>query len=88
MIASSRTILGAQGRLATLRRGVPNQVLLLTLLQNIWPHKFCAGYATDVKRSWLWKTKIYVWQFRSCVQFRCKWQAIIREDSRLQNSSL
>jgi len=40
----------------------------------------------DVKRSWLWETKIYVWQFRSCVQFRCRWQAIIREESRLQNS--
>jgi len=22
---------------------------------------------------WPWKTKIYVWQFRSCVQFRCRW---------------
>jgi len=37
-------------------------------------------------RSWLWKTKIYVWQFRSSVQLRCRWQAIIREYSRLQNA--
>jgi len=48
--------------------------------------KFRAGYATDMKRSWLWATKIYVWQFRSFVQFRCRWQAIIREDSRMQNA--
>jgi len=27
------------------------------------------------------------WQFRSCVQFGCIWQAIVREDSRLQNAS-
>jgi len=37
-----------------------------------------------VKRSWLWEIKIYVWQFRSCVQFRRRWQAIIRKDPRLQ----
>jgi len=30
------------------------------------------------------KLLIYVWQFRSCAQFRCRWQAIIREESRLQ----
>jgi len=40
-----------------------------------------------VKRSWLWKTKISVWQFRSCVPFRYRWQAIRREESRLQNAS-
>jgi len=39
-----------------------------------------------VKRSLLWETKIYAWQFRSCFQFRCRWQAIIREESRLQNA--
>jgi len=39
-----------------------------------------------VERSWLWETKIYVWQFRSCVQFRYKWQAIIREETRLHNA--
>jgi len=37
--------------------------------------------------SWLWKTKIYVWQFRSAVQFGCRWQAIMREYSRLKNAS-
>jgi len=26
--------------------------------------------------------------YRSCVQFKCKWQAIIRGDSRLQNASI
>ena len=36
--------------------------------------------------SWLRKTKIYVWQFRSCVQLRRIWQAITREYSRLQNA--
>jgi len=39
-----------------------------------------------MKKSWLWETKIYVWQFRSCVQFRCRWQAIIWAESRLQNA--
>jgi len=24
-----------------------------------------------------WKTKVYVWKFRSCVQLRYRWQAII-----------
>ena len=28
-----------------------------------------------------------MWQFRSCVQFICRWQAIAREYSRLQNAS-
>jgi len=35
--------------------------------------------------SWLWKTTIYVWQFRSCVQFIFRWQAIIRD--RLPNAT-
>jgi len=26
-------------------------------------------------------------QFSSCVQFRCRWQAILREDSWLENAS-
>jgi len=39
-----------------------------------------------VKRSWLWEAKIYVWQFRSRVEFRFRWQAIIREESRLQST--
>ena len=29
-----------------------------------------------------------LWEFSSCVQFRCRWQAIIRRDSRLQNASI
>ena len=29
---------------------------------------------------------MYVWQFRSNVQFRCRWQAIMWEKSRLQNA--
>ena len=33
-----------------------------------------------------WKTKIYVWQFRRCAQFRCRWQAVIREGYRFQNA--
>jgi len=39
---------------------------------------------------WLRKTEIYMWEFRSCVQFRCKWQCqgIIRGDSRLQIASI
>jgi len=32
------------------------------------------------------KTKIYMWQFRSCAQFRWRGQAIMREESRLQNA--
>jgi len=50
--------------------------------------KFACSYTYVqglVKRSWLWETKIYVRQYRSCFQFRCKWQAMIREESRLQN---
>ena len=39
-------------------------------------------------RSWLWKSKIYVWQFMSCVQFICRWQAITREYSGLQNTKV
>jgi len=27
------------------------------------------------------------WQFRSYVQFKCRWQEIMREISRLQNAS-
>ena len=49
--------------------------------------KFWAAYATDVKKSCLWKDIIYMWQFRSCVQCRGRCQAIIREDSWLQNAS-
>jgi len=37
-------------------------------------------------RSWLWKTKIYVCQFWSCVQFICRWQAIVRAYPRPQNA--
>jgi len=29
------------------------------------------------------KLKSQVWQYRSCVQFRCRWQAIIWEYFRL-----
>ena len=47
---------------------------------------FCSMSKAFV-RFWLWKTYIYVWQCRSGVQFRCRWQAIVREHSRLQNAS-
>jgi len=67
--------------------------LLVFVLAFSWSLLFLSklGFLFDVqglvRRSWLWKTKIYVWQCRSCVQFRCRWQEIIREDSRLQNAS-
>jgi len=35
-------------------------------------------------QSWRWKTKMYVWELRICVQFRRRWQANIRGDSRLR----
>jgi len=34
------------------------------------------------------KTKIYVWEFRSCVQVRHRCQAIIQWDSWLQNARI
>jgi len=53
------------------------------------PQNFACSYTYVkglVKRSWLWENKIYVWQVRSYFQFRCRWQAIIREESILQNA--
>ena len=29
-----------------------------------------------------------MWEFKICLQFRCRWQAILQGDSRLQNASI
>ena len=46
------------------------------------------GCPRPLLRSWHWKNKIYVWEFTSCVQFRCRWQAILWGNSWLQNASI
>jgi len=61
----------------------PNTVADLNSKYLLTSTKIVAGDATDMKRSWLWTTKIYLWQFRNFILFRCGWQAIIREDCKI-----
>jgi len=47
---------------------------LVSLVQS-WLFLSKYGFLFNVQGLgfWPWKTKISVWQFRSCVQFRCRW---------------